>query len=71
MMDVTMTDDRYGRTTQCTNGELSHRVSSTGAPQPEEDLDNVMMTLYVWMVVHCHGTSKIPCMRGMYRQTGR
>ena len=33
MMDVTMTLDRYGRTTQRTNGTLTHRVSSTGAPQ--------------------------------------
>ena len=30
MMDVTVTHDRYGRTTQCTNGALTHRVSLTG-----------------------------------------
>jgi hypothetical protein len=34
VMDVTMTHDHYGRTTQHTNGALTHRVSSTGAPQP-------------------------------------
>ena len=31
VMDVTMTHDHYGRTTQHTNGTLTHRVSSTGA----------------------------------------
>jgi hypothetical protein len=36
VMDVTMTHDHYGRTTQRrTNGVLSHRVSSTGAPQSD------------------------------------
>ncbi len=35
VMDVTMTHDRYGRTTHHTNGALTHRVSSTGAPQPD------------------------------------
>jgi hypothetical protein len=30
VMDVTMTHDRYGRTTQHTNGALTHRVPSTG-----------------------------------------
>ncbi len=30
VMDVTMTHDRYGRTTQHTNGELTHRVPSCG-----------------------------------------
>ncbi len=35
VMDVTMTHDRYGRTTQHTNGALTHRVSSTGAPHPD------------------------------------
>jgi hypothetical protein len=39
VMDVTMTNDRHGRTTQCTNGILSHRVSSTGAPQSDGDLN--------------------------------
>jgi hypothetical protein len=34
VMDVTMTHDRYGRTTQHTNGAFTHRVPSTGAPQP-------------------------------------
>ena len=27
LMDVTMTHDRYGRTTQCANGTLTHRAS--------------------------------------------
>jgi hypothetical protein len=35
VMDVTMTHDRYGRTTQHTNGAFTHRVSSIGAPQPD------------------------------------
>ena len=34
-MDVTMTHDHYGRTTQLTNGLLSHIVSSTGVPQSD------------------------------------
>ncbi len=38
VMDVTMTHDRYGRTTHHTNGALTHRVSSTGAPQPDDAL---------------------------------
>jgi hypothetical protein len=35
VMDVTMTHDRYGRTTQHTNGALTHRISSTGTPHPD------------------------------------
>jgi hypothetical protein len=35
VMDVTMTHDRYGRTTQYTNRAFTHRVSSTGAPQSD------------------------------------
>jgi hypothetical protein len=35
VMDVTMTHDRYGHTTQHTNGAFTHRVSSTGAPHPD------------------------------------
>ena len=42
LMDVTMTHDRYGRTTQCTHGALTHRVSSTGAPQSDGVLNNVV-----------------------------
>ena len=45
MMDVTMTHDRYGRTTQCTNGTLPHRVSSIGTPQPDGVLNNVVRSL--------------------------
>ncbi len=39
MMFVTVTHDRYGRTTQPTNGAFTHRVSS-GAPQPDGVLNN-------------------------------
>jgi hypothetical protein len=35
VMDVTMTHDRYGRSTQHTNGTLTNRLSSTGEPQPD------------------------------------
>jgi hypothetical protein len=41
VMDVTMTHDRYGRTTHHTNGALIHRVSSTGAPQSDGALNKV------------------------------
>ena len=40
MMDVTMTHDRFGCSTQCTNGTLTHRVSSTGTPQSDGALKN-------------------------------
>ena len=40
VIDVTMTHDRYGRTTQHTNGALTHRVSSTDAPHPDGALNN-------------------------------
>jgi hypothetical protein len=40
-MDVTMTHDRYGRTTERTNGALTHRVSSTGSPQSDGVLNKV------------------------------
>jgi hypothetical protein len=39
VIDVTMTHDRYGRTTQHTNGALTHRVSSIGAPQSDGALN--------------------------------
>jgi hypothetical protein len=39
VIDVTMTHDRYGRTTQSTDGALTHRVSCTGAPQPDGALN--------------------------------
>jgi hypothetical protein len=35
VIDVTMTHERYGRTTQHTNGTLTHRVPFTGTPQPD------------------------------------
>jgi hypothetical protein len=35
VMHVTMTHDRYGRTTQRANGGLTHRVSSTDSSQPD------------------------------------
>ena len=37
-----MTHDRYGRTTQRKPGALTHRVSSTGAPQSDGDLNNTV-----------------------------
>ena len=39
VMDVTMTHDRYGRSTQHTNGTLTNRLSSTDAPQPDGALN--------------------------------
>jgi hypothetical protein len=42
VMDVTMTHDRYGRTTQDTNGTLTQRVSSTGDPQPDGALNKTV-----------------------------
>jgi hypothetical protein len=42
VMDVTMTHDRYGRTTQHTNGALTHRVPSTGAPQTDDALNKTV-----------------------------
>ena len=42
VMDVTMTHDCYGRTTQRTNGTLTHRVSSTGAAQPDGALNKAV-----------------------------
>ncbi len=38
-MDVTMTHDRYGRSTQHTNGALTNRLSSTDAPQSDGALN--------------------------------
>ena len=43
-MDVTMTHDRYGGTTQHTNGALTHRISSNDTPRPDGVLKNVVMT---------------------------
>ncbi len=39
VMDVTMTHDHYGRTTEHTYGALTHRVSSTGGPQTDGALN--------------------------------
>ena len=39
VMDVTMTHDRYGRSTQHTNGTLTNRLSSTDAPQADGALN--------------------------------
>ena len=39
LMDDTMTHEHYGHTTQCTNGALLHRVSSTGTPQSDGALN--------------------------------
>ena len=40
MLDVTMTHDRYGRTTQHSNGAFTHRISSNCAPHPDGALKN-------------------------------
>ena len=37
-----MTHDRYGRSTQYTNGALTNRLSSTGAPQPDGALNTAV-----------------------------
>ena len=42
MMDVTVTHERCGRTTQSTNGTLTHRVSSTRSPQSDGVLTNTV-----------------------------
>jgi hypothetical protein len=42
VMNVTMTHDRYGRTTQHTNGTFTHRVPSTSDPQPDGVLSESM-----------------------------
>jgi hypothetical protein len=49
VMDVSMTHDRHGRTTQHTNGSITHRVSSTGDPQSDGALNKThrMKTLRV------------------------
>ena len=39
VMDVTMTHDRYGRSTQHTNWALTNILSSTGAPQSDGALN--------------------------------
>jgi hypothetical protein len=47
VMDVTMSHDRYGRTTQHTNGTLTHRVSSTGS-------DGVLRVVVREKILHHH-----------------
>jgi hypothetical protein len=37
-----MTHDHYGRTTQYTNGTITHRVSSTGGPQNDGVLNKTV-----------------------------
>ena len=39
ILDFTMTYDRYGRSNAYTNGMLTHRIRSTGAPQPDGALN--------------------------------
>jgi hypothetical protein len=39
ILDFTMTHDRYGRSNAYTNGMLTHRIRSTGAPQPDGALN--------------------------------
>ena len=40
ILDVTVTHDRYGRSTLYTNGKFTHTVSSKHAPQSDVDLKN-------------------------------
>ena len=39
ILDFTMTHDRYGRSNAYTNGMLTHRIRSTGEPQPDGALN--------------------------------
>jgi hypothetical protein len=41
-MDVYMTHDHYGRTSQHTNGTLTPEVSSTDSPHPDGTLRHVV-----------------------------
>ncbi len=63
VMDVTMTHDRYGRTTQHTNGALTHRVPSTGAPQPDGSLNKAARSVYEdfarLLFLHAHREASI------------
>ena len=40
MLDVTITHDHYGRTTQYTSGALTYKISSNDSPHPDGDLKN-------------------------------
>jgi len=42
VMDVTMTHDRYGRSTHHTNGTLTNRLSSTDDPQSDGALNTAV-----------------------------
>jgi hypothetical protein len=47
VMDVTMTDDHYDRTTQRTNVAITHRVSFTH--QKKIDLINMKLNMGFWV----------------------
>ena len=40
LLDYTMTHDRFGHSNLHTNGKLTHWLRSTGAPQPDDTLNN-------------------------------
>jgi hypothetical protein len=72
VMDVTMTHDRYGRTTQHTNGALTHRVSSTGAPQPDGALNKaVRKKIRYYRQVYVDRTDPIVFLPITVRTSGR
>jgi hypothetical protein len=48
-----MTHDRYGRTTQHTNGKLTHPMSSNGVPQSDDVLKNTKI-LHHKKILHYH-----------------
>ena len=39
ILDVKITHDHYGRTTQYTNGSFTHRISSNDAPQSDDTFE--------------------------------
>ena len=54
--------DRYGRTTQHTNGGLTHRVRSTGAPQSDGALNKaarMKIRHYRLLFLHAHREDSI------------
>ena len=40
LLDYTTTHDRFGHSNLHTNGKLTHCLRSTGAPQPDDSLNN-------------------------------
>jgi hypothetical protein len=69
---LTMTHDRYGRTTQYTNGSLSHRVSSTGAPQPDGSLNKAArMKIRYYRQIYANRTDPIVFLPIVVSTSGR